>query len=66
MKQNGLAEIRSKSRKDSINMIIKLLAELPIEQLKVAIQSLSKYSRADHSLQGWADVILDREPEKGE
>jgi hypothetical protein len=58
----GLPEVRAKSRPKAINPLIGSLTNLPIEQLKTKIQqTLKKYDIDDRSLEGWSNIILNRQ-----
>jgi len=55
---NGLAEIRTKSRQKAISPLFSSLIKLPNKQLIVIIQSLKSYDIDDRSLEGWSNIIL--------
>ncbi|MCP4349472.1 MAG: hypothetical protein GY795_28660 [Desulfobacterales bacterium] len=57
---NGLPEITIKSRKNAINSMINILAELPEDKLKEKFQKIIETKSKDRTLQGWSDVILNR------
>jgi len=62
----GLPEIRAKSRQKAINPLINSLLEFPNEQLIARIQSLKKHDTGDRSLEGWSNIILNRQRRLGE
>jgi len=62
----GLREIRAKSRQKAISPLISSLLKFPNEQLIARIQSLEKYDTGDRSLEGWSNIILNRQRRLGE
>jgi len=57
----GLPEIRAESRQKAISPLVGSLAKLPYEQLAEKIKSIRKHGKEDRSLEGWTNIILDRE-----
>jgi len=57
----GLPEVRAKSRQKAISPFIGSLIKLPNEQLIEKIQLLKKYDMGDRSLEGWSNIILNRQ-----
>jgi hypothetical protein len=57
----GLPEVRATSRQKTISPLIGSLIKLPNEQLIAKIQSLKKYDMGDRSLEGWSNIILNRQ-----
>ncbi|HIH36295.1 MAG TPA: hypothetical protein HA232_00070 [Methanocellales archaeon] len=58
---SGLPEVRAKSRQKAISPLISSLVKFPNEQLITKIQSAKKYDKSDRSLDGWSDIILNRQ-----
>lgn len=57
----GLLEIRAKSRQKAISPLISMLIKLPREKLTEKIQSVKKYEPSERSLEGWSNIILNKE-----
>lgn len=57
----GLPEVRAKSRQKAISPLISSLVKFPNEQLIGKIQSVKKYDMSDRSLEGWTNIILNRQ-----
>lgn len=57
----GLPEVRTKSRQEAISPLIGSLIKFPNEQLIAKIQTLKKYNTGDRSLEGWSNIILNRQ-----
>ncbi|MFH1774112.1 MAG: hypothetical protein ABH874_04035 [Methanobacteriota archaeon] len=57
----GLQEVRAKSRQKAISPLITSLIKFSTEELRVQIQSLKKYEIGDRSLEGWSNIILNRQ-----
>ncbi len=57
----GLPEVRAKSRQKAISPLISSLFKFSNEQLIAKIQSLKKYDTGDRSLEGWSNIILNRQ-----
>lgn len=56
-----LPEIRAESRQRAISPLISSLIKLPNEELKAKIHLLKKYDTGDRSLEGWSNIILNRQ-----
>jgi len=57
-----LPQVRTKSRQKAVSSLIGSLIKLPNEQLTAKIQSLKKYDIGDRSLEGWSNIILNKQP----
>lgn len=57
----GLPEIRTKSRQKAISPLISSLIKLPNRQLVAKIQSLKMRDADSRSLEGWSNLILNRQ-----
>lgn len=62
----GLPKVRAKSRQKAISPLITSLIKSSTEQLRVQIQSLKKYEISDRSLEGWSNIILNRQQKSDE
>ncbi len=58
---NGLPEVHAKSRQKAISPLISSLIKLPNDQIITKIQSLKNYRTSDRSLEGWSNLILNRQ-----
>ncbi len=57
----GLLEVRAKSRQKAISPLISSLIKFPNEQLIAKIQSLKMCDMDNRSLEGWSNLILNRQ-----
>jgi hypothetical protein len=62
----GFPEIHTKSRKQAISLLIDLLIKLPVEIIMAKIQLVNKYDSGERSLEGWSNIILNRERNSSE
>lgn len=57
----GLPELHAKSRQKAIGPLISSLVKFPNEQLIRKLQSIKKHDAGDRSLEGWTNIILNRQ-----
>lgn len=62
----GLPEVRAKSRQKAISPLVGSLSKFPNEELIARIQSLKNCDISDRSLEGWSNIILNRQQRSGE
>lgn len=58
---SGLPEVRAKSRQKAISPLISSLVKFPNEELIAKIQSAKRYDTSDRSLEGWTNIILNKQ-----
>jgi hypothetical protein len=57
----GLPKIKVNSRRDAINPLVKSLLRLSVKEIKAKLNEIMPISiQDDRSLEGWADIILNK------